>query len=201
MNKASLLLICSAGLLSGAIVSGCSPKMAPQTTTVANNANSYAPFTKLLKQRMEHENIDLKKVQFYVDQTLVLSRTVGSEKGTVNNGQVEFNNAQALNEVTIPAYTPGVLEHISGDSLFISFDQPGNTLVFSALYANEYFSLSSPSWYGGIASVKYDNQSYQVRCDGCGSAVNAHLAVKKAEQINPNKPSNVNRTIMGRNVK
>jgi hypothetical protein len=151
---------------------------------------------------MEHDNMDIKKVQFYTDQTLVLSRTVGSEKGAIVGGQLEFTNGQSANEITIPAYTPGVCEGISGDSLYISFDRPGNTIVFSALYANQFFTLSSPSWYGGIATVKYENQSYLVRCEGCGSASNAHLVVKKTEQTSTaNRAPNVTRTMNGRMLK
>ena len=41
---------------------------------------SYVPFTKDLKERIERNNIDLSKVQFYIDEKLVLTRELGVEK-------------------------------------------------------------------------------------------------------------------------
>ena len=46
------------------------------------------PFTKDLRQKLERENIDLKQVQFYIDQKLVLDRNLGDQKVAVTSGVV-----------------------------------------------------------------------------------------------------------------
>src|SRR4051812_41567046 len=131
MNKIILFLAACSTIVSGAFLTGCSPKVYTTQTAAAVPEASYVPFTNSLKQRMEHDNIDIKKVQFYIDQPLVLRSTSGMEKGYVAGGAVAFNNEQSVNEIAIPAFTPGVCEKVSGDSLYISFDAPGKTIVFA----------------------------------------------------------------------
>jgi hypothetical protein len=169
-----------------------------QNNTPATD-NGYTAFTKTLKKRLDQDKVDLKKIQFYIDQPLTLSRASHAARGQVQNGVVVFNNAPDMNRIVIPAYTPVVCERASGDSLMISFDMPNKTICFGALYANENFIIVSPSWYNGVAEITYDNQPYQVRCAGCGSAANAKLVIKKDEQ--PMVENNINRTIGGRTIK
>ncbi|MES2703642.1 MAG: hypothetical protein V4649_13455 [Bacteroidota bacterium] len=202
MKKVGLLFAACVGLVSSALFTGCSPKVYTAQSGSTYDTG-YVTFTKLLRQRMEHDNMDVKKVQFYIDHALVMRRTSGSEKGSVNGGRVEFSNGQSVNEVTIPAFTPGVCERVSGDSLFVSFDAPGNTIVFSALYANQNYTVSSPNWYYGVADVMYDGQMYKAQCADCGSAANVRLAIRKSEQNNnvANRPANITKTVVGRKVR
>ncbi len=51
--------------------------------------SNYVPFTRDLRQKLEKENIDLKQVQFYVDQKLILNRNLGDQKLVVNSGVVK----------------------------------------------------------------------------------------------------------------
>src|ERR1700759_629285 len=80
---------------------------------------SLVPFTKDLKQKLEKENIDLKQVQFYIDQKLVLNRNLGDQKVQVTSGVVRLENGKYVNEVIIPAFTPGVCESADGERLLI----------------------------------------------------------------------------------
>jgi hypothetical protein len=110
-----------------------------------------------------------------------------------------------VNEISIPAYTPGVCERMSGDSLYISFESVGKTIIFSALYANQYFVPSSESFYGGVANVTYDNKQYALYCPSCGSVANAKLVVRRTEQeqqpTNAATPITATHTMTGRTVK
>ena len=49
-------------------------------------SKNYVPFTRDLKQKLDKENIDLKEVQFYVDQKLILTRNLGDQKLEVKSG-------------------------------------------------------------------------------------------------------------------
>ena len=77
--KKSLLTV--APVIALILCLGCNKKVNPAQTqaTVVNEAD-YVPFTKSLKQRLDHDHADLKKIQFYVDQALVLRRTNGAER-------------------------------------------------------------------------------------------------------------------------
>jgi len=162
---------------------GCSNKMytdKPNGTAAVNPAE-FIPFSKALKYRLDMDRADLKKIQFYVDQPLILRYTTAGGSSSVKGGVVSYGNLQNVTEFTIPAYTPGVCERVKGDSLYISFDAPQNSFVFAALYANEHFTLQGTNWYNGVADVNYDNKIYKVQCDGCGSAGEAKLVIRKAQ--------------------
>lgn len=141
--------------------------------------SSYITFTKGLKQRLDRDNIDVRKVQFYIDQKLVLRRSMGSEKGTVKQGVIVFDNGQYVNELVIPAFTPGICEWASGDDMKISFDVAGKTIEFGALYANTNYILVGSNWRNGTVDITYDGQLYQVSCASCNNVADAKLVVRK----------------------
>jgi hypothetical protein len=93
-------------------------------------SREYVPFTTQLKQRLERDTIDIKKVQFYVDQKLILSRYLDDEKAQVTSGKVRLENGKYINEVIIPPFTPGVCEDIQNGNLMISFEKGSSDLGF-----------------------------------------------------------------------
>ena len=117
--------------------------------------DNYVPFTRDLKAKLEKENIDLKQVQFYVDQKLILNRNLGDEKIAVTSGVVRLENGKYINEVIVPSFTPGICEGIEGDKLMISFEKGNNNRAFgpgSGYTFNEYV-LYGTEWKNGTAAV------------------------------------------------
>ncbi|MBX2906724.1 MAG: hypothetical protein KF744_11840 [Taibaiella sp.] len=199
MKKLALVVIPVAMMMIG---TACSNKMYEQPTTAgAANPAEYIPFTKALKYRLDQDRADLRKIQFYIDQPLVLRYTTpGTGGSSVKNGMVSYGDLQKVTEHTIPAYTPGVCEKVKGDSLYISFDAPQNSFVFAALYANEHFTLQGTNWYNGVADVTYENKTYKVACDGCGSAGEAKLVIKKSAAGGAANASSGGKVLAGRKL-
>ena len=184
MKKMIPVLLTSFVLVVSLSFSSCSRKgFATGPEDYSANDTSYIPFTKGLKQRLDHDNVDLTKVQFYVDQKLVLRRTTGSEKGTVKSGIIVFDNGQKVNEIEIPAFTPGVCEKANGDDLKISFDLPGKTIEFGALYENNNFILQGTNWRNGMVDINYDGQTYQVQCASCSNVGDVKLLVRRNQTV------------------
>lgn len=180
MKKTILVLMSSMSLIICLFFnSGCNKRAFALKPDEHKNDTTYLTFSKLLKERLEHDNIDITKIQFYVDQKLVMRRLMGSEKGTVKSGIILFDNGQYVNELVIPAFTPGVCEKVDGDNLKVSFDVAGKTLEFGALYGNNNFILVGTNWHLGMVDVMYDNATYQVQCGSCNSAAEAKLVVRK----------------------
>ena len=160
---------------------------------------NFVPFTKDLKAKLEKENIDLKQVQFYVDQKLILTRNLADQKVEVTSGVVKMENGKALNEVIVPAYTPGVCEGSDNDRLLISFEKGNNNLAFgpgSGYTFNEY-ALYGSEWHNGTALVTYDSNKFRARCGTCNDIASALLLVRKSEI---DKIERKSRTLKGRTV-
>jgi hypothetical protein len=197
MKKTILVLMTSVSLVLCLFCStGCNRKaFATGPDTYVDT--SYITFTKSLKQRLDRDGIDLKRVQFYVDQKLVLRRAMGSEKGVVKSGVIVFDNGQYMNELVIPAYTPGVCESVNGDDMKISFDVPGKSIEFGALYANNNFILIGTNWHNGTVDLTYDNQLYQVSCGTCNNVADAKLVVRKNQTFKKDENAKI---LAGRRV-
>jgi hypothetical protein len=159
---------------------------------------SYIPFTKELKKRIENNQLDIKKVQFFVDQRLVLRRSLGTQKSEIKSGVILFENGQYINEVIIPRNTPGVVVGVNGDRLMVSFELQNNNVEFGPGGLNDsYFTLYARNWSGGIADITYDNKTYKVQCASCYNAGDVRLVVRKSEA---DKLQKTQRVLEGRKV-
>ena len=161
--------------------------------------SGYVPFTKDLKQRLERENIDIKRVQFYVDQKLILSRNVDDKKAQVSSGVVRLENGKYINEVIIPAFTPGICDTIMNDRMMINFEQGNNDLAFGqgSGYTFANFVLYGSEWKNGTAAVTFDSNKFRASCGSCADVASATLVVRKSEI---DKFERKSRTVKGRKV-
>jgi hypothetical protein len=158
----------------------------------------YIPFTKTLKQRIENNHLDIKKVQFFVDQRIVLRRSLGTQKSEIKSGVILSENGQFVNEVIIPKNTPGVCLGYNGDKLMVSFEVQNNEVEFGPGGMNDaYFTLYARNWSGGMADITYDNKNYKVSCASCYNAGDVKLLVRKSEA---EKIEKTQRVVEGRKV-
>jgi len=186
-----LLVTGSILLFLGISMTGCSSSKVSRANLV--------PFTKDLRQKLEKESIDLKQVQFYVDQKLILDRNLGDQKVAVTSGVVKLENGKYINQVIIPAFTPGICENAEGDKLMISFEKGNNNLPFgpgSGYIFNEY-SLYGTEWRNGTTAVTYDSNKFRARCGTCQDVASVTLLVRKSVM---DKIERKSRTLKGRTV-
>jgi len=163
------------------------------------SGKNFVPFTKDLRQKLEKENIDLKQVQFYVDQKLILARNLGDQKIAVSSGVVKLENGKYVNEVIVPSFTPGICEGSEGDRLLISFEKGNNNLAFgpgSGYSFNEYV-LYGTEWKNGTAAVTYDSNKFRARCGTCQDVASATLVIRKSVA---DKMEHKSRILKGRTV-
>jgi hypothetical protein len=189
MRRIPSVILCFIGALF--ILSSCSSSR--------KMSKSYVPFTKDLKAKLEKENIDLKQVQFYVDQKLILTRNLGDQKVEVKSGVVKMENGKYINDVIIPAFTPGICETTDNDKLMISFETGNNNLAFGpgSGYNFNAFVLYGTEWKNGTATVTYDSNKFRARCGSCEDVASATLVIRKSEL---DKMERKIRTLKGRTV-
>jgi hypothetical protein len=169
--KTILSSVLIAGLIG--ILSGCSSSR--------KMSRDYVPFTSQLKQRLERDSIDIRKVQFYIDQKLILSRYLDDEKAQVTSGKVRLENGKYINEVIVPPFTPGVCEQIQNGNLMISFEKGSSDMGFGlgSGYTTNTYVLYGYDWRNGTAVVNFDNKKFRVRCATCTDVAMTRLLIKK----------------------
>ena len=112
---------------------------------------------------------------------------------------MKLENGKFINEVIVPAFTPGVCEATDNDKLMVSFEKGNNTLAFgpgSGYTFNEYV-LYGTEWRNGTASVTFDSNKFRARCGTCQDVASATLVIRKSEL---DKIDRKIRTLKGRTV-
>jgi hypothetical protein len=185
MRRISSVILCFIG---SALLFSCS-----------SSRKNFVPFTRDLRAKLDKENIDLRQVQFYIDQKLILSRNLGDQKVEVKSGVVKLENGQYSNDVIIPAFTPGICNTTDNDKLMISFEKGNNDLAFGpgSGYTFNEFVLYGTEWKNGTAAVTYDSNKFRARCGTCSDIASATLVIRKSEL---DKIERKSRTLKGRTV-
>ena len=185
------------------VLQSCAPKKpiytAQPTPTVHNDPpatkDPYVPFTRELFDKLSANNIDVKLVQFYIDQQLVLTRFLSNDQVAVKNGIIKFNNGQYVNEIVIPQYTPVVCEAVEGDGLRVNAETgTGTTLKFlnSKQYSPVNYIFNPDKWNkDGTCEVMYNGNKYSVVCPTCStnSPNEAKLVARQSALDNLDKKS------------
>lgn len=82
---------------------------------------SYAPFT--FEHRLLFDG-NLHKIQYYINQEVRLRRNLKIEERIVEDRthRIRIERNRKILEITVPQYTPGILDRIEGDTLYIRFE-------------------------------------------------------------------------------
>ena len=151
MRTYSLLFLLGAGL-----ISACSPHL----TT----------FTEELYKSYQWSEEDLKKVQFYLSDDLVIYRDITESNGVqIAGGEIKVVNGRKVEQVRFKAGTPGVYLFKPKDNNFaISFEAGDDThyLVFgpNPKYEGRYMLLAS-EWNRRQGKVSYAGEKFWTDTD------------------------------------
>lgn len=144
--------------------------------------DSMIPFTRELYNRLRLNNQDIRKLQFFVDQTIILSRGLSQDKLYIDQAKIVNQYGINENKIELPALTPGVVEAIEPDGLRISFESPNNNFKFiNNKYSPEFFAFSGTNWDNGTAEVAYKGTTYKASCGTCSSIADAKLVVRQKD--------------------
>jgi hypothetical protein len=129
------------------LLSSCSPKI---------------PFTQSIREKHNLTAEELRRIQFYLSDPVVLRRgNSQSAKGT-DEGALVIKSEKNIDQVSFKANTPGTVNEVASNSaLKISFeDGPEKLLVFST-DKNGFYSLKAMNWEKeGRGTINYGGQTY-----------------------------------------
>jgi hypothetical protein len=160
--------------------------------SAADKAN-YIIYNRELQMKMQAFNIDYKKVQVYLDQKITLTRGIDSTKAEVASGVLRYVNNSVVEEITINAYTPGVIESIDPDGINIKFDNSGSLrfVPASGPDAEDSYVIAGSDWNEGVCMVPYAKKMYKAQCVKCNSMAGVHPVIRQSDIDKKNKVSKI----------
>jgi hypothetical protein len=166
------------------------------TNTTAIDKSLFVPYSRELQMKLAAYNVDVKRVQFYIDQKLVLTRSMDSAKAEVSSGTVKFINGRRINEIIIPAYTPGIIESADLNGIRVSFEA-GSSFMFVPAEGEDVYVVAGNNWDNGTVEVPYEKFVYKASCAANSSVADVRLVVKLTDIEKSDKKT---RTLQGRKL-
>lgn len=179
MNTVKTLFIAATLLTLGA----CSPQL--------------TPFTERLYDQNRWTEVDLKRIQFYVSNDIVLRRDFSSSDSRIEGGSIRIEGGKQVEEVVIKNGTPGVfLFSPKNDRFAVSFESGSDEryLMFGpSPRADGRFVLLATDWNRREGTVTYEGRRFKVDTESAYSSLMVDL--KRSNSI-----SRKSRTAEGRKV-
>lgn len=152
------------------------------------------PYTQSLAKESQLNAEQLKSVQFYVSDDIVLYRYLDNTTTEIAAGTIKIIDGRNAEEIIIASGTPGVVVGVEKDQLLVSFDADNSYLRFAPNpgYGGRY-TLMAKDWNGRTGVVDYNDHIYYT--SGSGSV--AHLAIN-LEQID--QTSTTTKQVSGRTI-
>ncbi|MBP7274141.1 MAG: hypothetical protein KA974_09880 [Saprospiraceae bacterium] len=164
--------------------------------TISSCSPSLSPFTEKLYQQNKWDDDELKRIQFYLSNDVVLQRkrTEGSSK--IISGEIKVINGEEIEQVTIKHGTPGVFLFRKGDDKFAIGFESSNTryLVFGPNPKRRgYYVLMASDWDNRQGKIEYDSKTFYTMSESVSAILLVDL--KKATRT-----SVKSRTAKGRKI-
>ncbi|HKK75924.1 MAG TPA: hypothetical protein VJ953_12680 [Saprospiraceae bacterium] len=144
-------------------LSSCSPRLSPLTEN-------------MVRQNRWTED-DLRQIQFYLSDDIVMTRRVGGSASTIESGEIKIINGQKVEQVVIKEGTPGIaLFSPNRDEVAVSFeaDSDRRFLVFGASdQVGGRYVLRAREWKRRTGTITYEDKLYRVQ----GNSAYASLLV------------------------
>lgn len=155
------------------------------------------PFTQQMYEQNRWTDEELKRVQFYLSNDIVMRREINSGSSEIIRGQIKIVDGKQVEEIIIRKGTPGVfLFSPKNDRFAVSFEDGGNEryLVFgpSPKYSDRYVLLAS-EWTRRNGQVTYEGKKYRVDTESAYASLLVDLRKINKSAVN-------SRTAEGRKV-
>jgi len=95
-----------------------------------SSCSSLTPFTQDIYADLNPNEEQIKSVQFYLSQDILLYKTMNRDEAIVEKGKIKFNEKQKSEEVLIPRGTPGVVVFLPKENRFaVSFEDDNDKFL------------------------------------------------------------------------
>ena len=124
-----------------------------------------SPFTQRLYEDQGWDEPDLRRIQFYLSEDVILTRELRSDRSTITRGTVKVIDGREVEQIVFKRNTPGVFTFSpKSQRMAISFeDNNDNYLVFGPNPKNgDRYSLLASDWNRNSGQVTYAGREWRV---------------------------------------
>ena len=128
-----------------------------------SSCKNLVPYSDAVKTKYNLNDEQLKHIQFYLSDPIVLQHKVVDGTSTqVSGGKIKIINGEKVEEIIIPSGTPGVLVRNDSGKLEISFEKGDDHFLRFGPNPSRYetYVLLASDWKGKIGSVTYAGNKY-----------------------------------------
>lgn len=157
------------------------------TTLLSSCSLNRMYLTVATRQQIEKAGVDISQVQFYNSEEIVLARYLSKEEVKVAEGKIRIENGKNVEEIIIPANTPGICEMKDEKTLRISFDTgDGRSIPFlverqgNMVVAGSYFKIGAKEWKSTARGNRVGSLDYQGKMYTIVRGQNSRLMIDKA---------------------
>lgn len=121
-------------------------------------------YTSQMQEQFEWSDNDLKRIQFYLSEDIILRRARRGGRTKIQNGQIEVREDGKVEEIKFKKGTPGTVVFApKEDRVAVSFESGSDKfLMFGANQkAQGRFVLLAKDWDKSQGTVSYDGKEYQ----------------------------------------
>jgi hypothetical protein len=123
------------------------------------------PFTQQLYDENNWSDDELKRIQFYTSNDIVLFRELTRGESEIISGEIKIKNGRKIDEVVIKKGTPGVLIFRPKEDKFAVSFESGNDdryLIFGAAKRRGgQYRLFAKDWNRNFGKVAYEGRNYR----------------------------------------
>lgn len=141
---------------------------------------SKIPFTSDIQNEYQFQEAQLKKVQFYTSDEIVLTQTESNGDASVTDGKVLLKNQKHVEIIIIKKNTPCVVESVIDNNKFLfSFEYGKDRVLLFGNNSTGYYSLMSKEWKNKTTIIDYASKKYTTT----NGDVFLKIKVKKLNQL------------------
>ena len=156
-----------------------------QAPKVETDPGVLVPFTRELFFKLRDNGLDIKKLKFYVDNTIALTKVASNGNFEINDkGTLVNKKGVAENIIKITPQVAGMIEIIEADGVRMNFGRSGSNLKFiNNAQSPKFFTFSGDKVdkASGSIEVAYNSSTYKATCEGCSSVSDIKLMIKQLD--------------------
>ena len=131
------------------------------------SCSSLTPFSQDLYDKHGWTVSELKKIQFYLSEDVILKRVMTRGESNITAGKIRIEDGRRIEEIRIPANTPGVLLFMPRENRFaVSFEAAQGDDLYLMFGPNpklhDRYALLASEWSRNEGRVHYNGNLFDV---------------------------------------